>query len=143
MGLRVNVHSAKILTDQVKIKCFQNLSQSISGSSSQLHMVFCHFELHLNVATSSNSIQYSRHKDKLQKVSKKTPQLHMNPSTCCCHSAQTQEVFPMETNFNLNNSYLLHNIKRKPSQSSTLCKEIISKSEVTKRHTSVYTRNLQ
>lgn len=134
-----------MLTEQVKIKCFQNLSQSISGSSSQLHMVSCHFELHLNVATSSNSIQYSRHKEKLQKVPKNHLTTTYEPKyMCCCHSAQTQEIFPREKNLNnSNNSYMLHNINRKPQQPSTLCKETISSSGGTNIPISECTRNLQ
>lgn len=98
VGLRVSVQSAKTLTEHMEIKCFQNLSQSISGPSSQPHMVFCHFELHFNVATSSNGIQsIIKHKAKLEKGSEKNPQLPMNQSTRCCHSAQPQEVSPVET----------------------------------------------
>lgn len=138
------MHSAQMLTEQVKIKCFQNLSQSISGSSSQLHMVPWHFELHLNVATSSNSIQYSRHKEKLQKVPKKPPTTTYEPKyICCCIQPRPRKFLPGKKNFNLNNSYKLHNIKRKPQQSSTLCKETISSSRGTNIHISEYTRNLR
>lgn len=62
-------------------------------------MVFCHFELHLNVATSLNGIQYIGYKEKLQKVSEKNPTTTYEAKHMpCCHSAQTQEAFPMETN---------------------------------------------
>lgn len=102
----------------MKIKCFQNLSQSISGSRSQLRMVFCHFELHLNVATtSSNGIQYIRHKEKLQKVSEKTPQLHIHQSPhVVAIQPRSRKLSPWKQTY-LKNSYLSHNIH----ENTTIC----------------------
>lgn len=137
VGLRVSVQSAKTLTEHMKIKRFQNLSQSISGPSSRLHMVFCHFELHLNVATSSNGVQpIIKHKVKLQKGSEKTPQLPMNQSTRC-HSAQPQEVSHVETD--LFKRLLCSTTWRRTPLSGIPGKETIPASGGTNRRTSVPT----